>query len=123
MSSGDPSLGRILIAEDDPDFRTALKFWLSDYADSETVVVEDGQEALEVFDATVDLFLCDQRMPNMSGPEVIERLAEEGHDVPTIVISAYDPNYHNHEAFVDRYLSKPVEQEQLLEAIERLLTE
>lgn len=114
---------RILIAEDDPDFRDALALWLSDYDNAEITTASNGQEAMEALDSTIDLFLCDQRMPQLTGPEIIERMRQEDYDVPTIVISAYDPNFEGHSDSVDRHLSKPIDQAELLEAVDQLLTD
>ena len=43
------------------------------------VQAEDGAKALEAIKASEpDLILCDWNMPNMTGPELLEALTEEG---------------------------------------------
>lgn len=114
---------RALVAEDDPDFLEALEFWLSEYGHLEVTTVTNGTDAIEALDTSVDVFLCDQRMPELAGPEVLDRMTEAGYDVPTIVISAYEPEYHRHDGSVEEYLSKPIDREELFEAIDRVLSE
>lgn len=111
---------QVLIAEDDQDFMEALVLWLSEYDHPEVTTVMNGAEAVEALDPTVDVFLCDQRMPGLTGPEVIERLEQADYDVPTIVISAYEPDYPE-DSNVDLYLSKPIDREELFDAIDRIL--
>lgn len=83
----------------------------------------DGVRDIVYFclDEGVDLFLRDQRMPQLTGPEVLDRARQEGYDVPTIVISAYEPNFEGHSDDIDRYLAKPIDQGVLLEAVDEPL--
>lgn len=119
--SGGSDPTRILVAEDDREFLSTLEFWLSD-GDTEVIGVTDGQSAIEEIDETVDVFLCDQYMPRLTGPEVLEQMNQSGYDVPTIVISAYDPEFRDHDVSVDQYLSKPIDKTDLLDVVDQLLT-
>lgn len=119
MSGSDRT--RILVAEDDTDFLVALKHWLSDYGNSEVLSVTNGKDAVESLDSTVDLFLCDQRMPKLTAPEILAQLEQEDYEIPTIVISAYELGANLTEDDIDLYLSKPITRKELLDAIDRVL--
>jgi DNA-binding response OmpR family regulator len=80
---------RILIVDDEPNvrlvFRTALE---SAGYDSSTA--EDGEAALKALhDDPVDLILLDLQMPGLGGMEVLQRLRDEGFNIPVVIITAY----------------------------------
>src|SRR3990172_3637390 len=65
---------RILVIDDDVMLCRAVKRMLAPY---EVVAVHAGADALvEVAAARFDVILCDIMMPEMSGTEVYQRLAE-----------------------------------------------
>ncbi len=80
---------RILMVDDEPNvrlvFRTALES-----AGHELAAAEDGQEALDILQATrFDLVLLDLRMPRIGGMELLGRLRAANNDVPVIIITAH----------------------------------
>ena len=84
----------ILVAEDDPNLRLVVARMLERFGYT-VLVAGTGQEALEVFDALggcVDLLLTDVVMPDLGGPELVERLSGRGVAVRVIYMSGYsDP--------------------------------
>jgi CheY-like chemotaxis protein len=81
---------RLLITDDDRDFRETVAGALSDRG-FETLQAGDGEEALEVVSRQeVHLLLLDMHMPRLSGLEMIERLRSRELIVPVpwILISA-----------------------------------
>jgi CheY-like chemotaxis protein len=82
------SRGRILIIDDAPLVRDALREYLA--TQGYTVeTVSNGAEALTtVRGARPDLVLLDFRMPGMDGVEVLRRLHEIVVDLPVIMITA-----------------------------------
>lgn len=76
----------ILIVEDDPDIRDGVRILLSGegYRIREA---ENGRQALERFDAAVDLVILDVMMPGMSGLRVCEELRKIS-TVPILFLTA-----------------------------------
>lgn len=110
---------RALVDDDDDAYRETLSLWL-DEADGWTgEAAADGREALAKLDGSVDALVLDRHMPTLSGPEVVERLDETGFDGPVVVLSAFTPDDHLAEGDVDEYLTKPIDQDTLVETLER----
>ncbi|NRB28850.1 MAG: sigma-54-dependent Fis family transcriptional regulator, partial [Roseibacillus sp.] len=77
----------------------------------------DGHEALSILDgASIDLVLCDLKMPGMDGLELVQRIHETQPDLPCIVITGHGGPEQSVEALgagAFWYLEKPFEQERL----------
>src|SRR4051812_4531389 len=79
---------KVLIVEDDPAIREALREAIS--ADgNETVCAPDGGQAVRIFsDGKHDLVLLDLMMPVMSGYDVCRKIREKNKTVPIIMLTA-----------------------------------
>lgn len=82
-------------------------------------------EALGLMEASVpDLVLCDWRMPEKDGGELLKEVERRGLDCTVIVMTAYGSIAHAVEAVrlgAADYLAKPFEREALRLAVERVL--
>ncbi len=109
----------VLVVEDEDDVADLFVTVLS----TEYVVMhaEDGIEALELVDESVDVVLLDRRMPTMTGDEVLERIEEDDIDCHVAMISGVDPDMDVIDMGFDDYLVKPVDNATLLNTVERLL--
>jgi DNA-binding NtrC family response regulator len=85
----------------------------------------DGEEALEKLSENwIDLVTCDIRMPRLNGIGFLKRVKEEFPRVPVLMISAFGHVEKVVEAMkmgAQDFLEKPVDSEELLETIEKLL--
>jgi signal transduction histidine kinase/CheY-like chemotaxis protein len=82
-----PSVGTVVLADDDAGFRHILKSMLSGMADR-LIEAEDGVQALAfVAEGDVDLVLTDLNMPGLDGYALLKRLPA---DLPAIVITGTD---------------------------------
>jgi CheY-like chemotaxis protein len=82
-----PSLGTVVLADDDASFRQVLKGLLTGMADC-LIEAEDGDRALAVLgERDVDLILADMRMPGLDGGTLLARLPAS---VPAIIITGAD---------------------------------
>jgi len=84
-------MAHILIVDDEKSIREALKdiLLIEGYTISEA---ENGKVGLEVLlkeKSSIDLVLCDVKMPKMDGIELLEAAQAEGFSVPFIMISAH----------------------------------
>jgi signal transduction histidine kinase/CheY-like chemotaxis protein len=87
LPHGMPSVGTIVLTDDDAGFRHILRSMLGGIADR-VIEAEDGVQALAVIAADrVDLVLTDLRMPGMDGYTLLEQLPAA---LPTIVITDLD---------------------------------
>ena len=110
----------VLVVEDEGALIELYVRWLGDEYDVRTA--EGGEEALEKFDGDVDVALLDRLMPGMSGDEVLETIREQNTDCKVTMVTAVEPDFDVITMGFDDYLTKPVEQETLLETIDRLLS-
>ena len=81
----------ILVAEDDANLRLVVARMLERFGYT-VLVAANGREALAVFEALggqVNLLLTDVVMPDLGGPELVERLSGRGVDLPVIYMSGY----------------------------------
>ncbi|HEY7274644.1 MAG TPA: ATP-binding protein [Trebonia sp.] len=87
LPHGTPSVGTVVIADDDAGFRQVVKSMLVGIADR-LIEAEDGAQALSAVAADrVDLVLADLGMPGVDGRTLLERLPAA---LPAIVITGLD---------------------------------
>lgn len=78
---------KILIIDDEMYIRESMRSFLEDYG-YQVQEAENGRYALEYFEKDKpDMVLCDLRMPEMDGLEVLARVVEKSPDTPIIIIS------------------------------------
>ena len=104
---------RVLVADDTQANRTLMRAYLGRLG-FETVMAENGQEAVNIVEAgSIDLVLMDLMMPIMDGFEAIQRIRAMHSDrwIPIFVVSAMDAEadvVRGLEAGADDFLTKPV---------------
>ncbi len=78
---------RILTIDDEENIRDSFRLYLEDF-DYQVIEAKNGREGLELFAREKpDLVLCDLRMPEIDGLEVLSRIREQSPDTPIIVVS------------------------------------
>jgi len=117
----DSSEKTILIVDDEEMVAESYELYLQD--DYNTIVELSGGAALMELDQNeVDLVLVDRRMPGMSGDVVIEHIDKWEMDFQVIMVTAVDPDIDIVDMPVDGYLTKPVSEDELVDAVERALS-
>ncbi|RUT79431.1 sigma-54-dependent transcriptional regulator [Ancylomarina longa] len=82
-------MSKILIIDDERSIRNTLKDILS-YEKYEISLAENGLEGIELAkNDEFDVILCDIKMPQMDGIEVLEKIQELAIDTPVIMISGH----------------------------------
>lgn len=116
----------ILVADDEYNARMGVSFTLRQWGDGcEVNVAENGLQALQYLrERRYDLLITDIRMPLMNGIELLEALRKENIGVPTILLTGFAEFEYAQQGIrlgaVD-YLLKPIQQEPLIQAVERAL--
>lgn len=125
--SGDTQHVRLLIVEDNADFRAYVAGELS--AEFDVRQAEDGEDGLQkAHRYHPDIIVCDVMMPRMDGFELCRRLKNdiETSHIPIILLTARaddDVRREGYESGADAYLSKPFNMEVLLARIRNLVEE
>jgi len=119
------SNARIMVVEDEGIIRFHL-IYLLEKAGYTVTEATTGADALElVKKQSYDLMLLDIMMPQMSGLEVVERLQQSHTNLPVIILTANaalnSAIFAAKTDIVVDYLLKPIDRENLLEAIEQAL--
>ncbi|WP_022667490.1 response regulator [Desulfospira joergensenii] len=83
----DGNTRKILVIDDEVYVRDSIIGFLED-SDFEVIEAENGRDGLEKFKAhDPDLILCDLRMPEMDGLEVLAHVTEKKSETPIIIVS------------------------------------
>jgi len=82
-------MSKILVIDDEKAIRKSLREIL-EYENYEVEEAEDGPEAIEkITNKTFDIALCDIKMPQMDGIEVLTKLLEINPDLPVIILTGH----------------------------------
>ncbi|MBX7195995.1 MAG: sigma-54 dependent transcriptional regulator [Sandaracinaceae bacterium] len=113
---------RVLLVDDDPDWRFALERLLGKQG-YETDAVADGREAIAAASArSYDVMLLDLGLPDLPGHEVLSRLHALDPDLPIVVLSGRDEAASAVRALREgafQYLTKPAGSEEILTVVEQ----
>jgi two-component system KDP operon response regulator KdpE len=115
--------GRVLVVDDEPEIRRALRTGLG-YHDFEVRAVATGEEGLaQVAAWRPDVVLLDLGLPGMDGFEVLGRMQERGR--AAVIVVSVMPGERDKvralDAGADDYLVKPFGMEELLARIRAVL--
>ena len=114
----------ILVVDDDKNTRRLLQAVLESEG-YQVFTAENGEFALEVMDKQhIDLVVLDIMMPKMDGYEFTSTLRECNNNLPILMVSAKQlPSDKKHGFLVgtDDYMTKPIDEEEMLWRIKALL--
>lgn len=118
---------RVLVVDDDPDVALLVKTVLERRAGCIVDVAPDGQTAIDrVAAVRPDIVVTDIEMPGLSGLELLAELRRTMPTVPVIVMTAHvsvDYAVSALRAQADEFLTKPLDNARLVEAVTRLVDE
>lgn len=105
------NLKKILMVDDDPDFRDALADQLVLTEEFDVFEAEDGTSGLErVKEAIYDLIILDVGLPDMDGRELCRLMRKQGVKSPIVMLTAQDGDsdtIYGLDAGANDYISKP----------------
>jgi CheY-like chemotaxis protein len=114
---------KLLLIDDNEDFRTALKHLLSS-SNYDIVEAGNGEQALSMLDTHLpDMAIVDLDMPKMNGIEFSRRAKKTKPGFPIVMVTAYSQFYSSKEiiaAGIDAFLQKPIDGDKLIAVIEQL---
>ena len=116
--------GQILIIDDDPHFLRILQRILS--SERFTVMATSNPcQALEVLrSSSFDLVICDLRMPDCDGLNILQTIRTAGSEIPVIILTAYgevDTYLEAMNAGATEYLNKPIKSDELIQVVRNCL--
>jgi len=120
-----PKAWRILVIEDDPNWRSLLELRLE--GDGHTVfAAADGVAGLALAAESPDVILCDIDMPRLNGFGVLEALRQQPglRDIPFIFLTGKSARADQRKGMVhgaDDYITKPFQYEELVESINAVM--
>lgn len=114
----------ILVVDDDKNIRMLYRAVL-EAANYTVFTAEDGEAALRLLDQHhIDLVVLDIMMPKMDGYEFTKTLREGNSSLPVLMVSAKQLPADKKKGFLvgtDDYMTKPVDEEEMLLRIKALL--
>jgi len=117
-------MGKILIIDDDSFICEILKKHLKNRK-YQVETAYSAKSAFQIFKGSaIDLVLCDFRLPDSSGLEVLQKVRAMNADIPVIIMTAYADVRMAVKLMkmgADDYITKPIQQEELMGLIEKLL--
>lgn len=124
MNNGSTTKKKLLVADDDE----AIQICMEDISKQEgwdLLFARDGEECLRLLEQNrPSLLVLDQRMPKMTGEEVLERLRAEGNAVPVILISAEkDLSRMKRFPAIVRILTKPFDLDDFINQVNHFLAQ
>ena len=110
------SLPTVLIVDDEVrSLETLQRILIDDFDVKTAATVDEAERVLEA--EWVQIILCDQRMPDMTGVEFLKKVREQWPDVVRMIISGYTDSDDIidavNEAGIYQYITKPWHPEQL----------
>ncbi|MDZ4298698.1 MAG: ATP-binding protein [Moraxellaceae bacterium] len=115
---------RVLVVDDHPANLLLMRTWLNDYGIA-VECAESGHDAVHLaLQKPFDLVFMDIQMPGMNGVEAAQaiRAGEKyGQRVPIVALTAHamKAGYQNEQNGIDDYLSKPLQDAQLLHILQQ----
>jgi two-component system response regulator YesN len=119
-------LFNVLIVDDEPSIREGLKTIIDweEYGYKVIDTASNGREAVtKINQLRPHLTIIDIRMPGMNGLEVIEQIRKEHNDGRFLILSGYADFDYAKRAIsyrVDGYILKPVDEDELIEELQRI---
>lgn len=117
---------KFLVVDDSATMRRIVVNSLNRIGYGDTAEAGDGDEALEVFDSSIDCIITDWTMPKMSGIDMVRKLRAraDGQGVPVLMVttrSVREDILTAIEAGVSNYIVKPFTPLVLKEKLDQIL--
>ena len=124
--TGNEKPGRILIVDDDPDFRELLDLMLRKEG-IQTTIAENGEDFLnKIDDFQPDLVTLDVMMPGLTTEEILEKLTKKKCKPKIILLTVVRYSKETLEKILNKgnivaYIDKPFDLDDFIDTINELL--
>ncbi len=123
----EPERLRILLVDDEPNIREALREYLSSINNHHVVCASSGPEALTLFKpGDFDCAFLDLKMPEMTGVELLSRLKEQDTTLPVVIMTGFpslDAAIDTMRQGASDFLIKPFNLSEIKVTVERVVRE
>ena len=116
---------KILIVDDDTAVTNYLKVFLVQTGIFEPAVINDSREVEEKLASELfDVLLLDMDMPNVSGMDILQKMRSKGDETPVVVLTGVSDvtlAVRSMKLGAFDYLTKPVDEDKLLEVLDNAM--
>lgn len=117
---------RILLVEDETDIGRIIQLAMTELGMPYTLdLAISAEEGIELWEREpYDLLLTDYNLRGSTGLDLIQHIRDGGHEIPTVLFTAYDTQALRRQARdlrVSIYISKPFFMDQLVDTVRNLL--
>jgi two-component system, NarL family, response regulator LiaR len=117
---------KILIADDHPLMRQAIRLWLEKQSDFKVIAeASDGDEAVKLaLEYIPDVVIMDINMPGLNGLEATKLITQKCSSINILALTVYDDSEHILgilKAGASGYLTKKVSGEEIVQAVRSLV--
>jgi DNA-binding NtrC family response regulator len=123
-TAGEEISGRILIIDDDPHFLRILQRILTGEKFLVTATSNPCEALGLLRSGNFNLIICDLRMPDCDGLNLLQSIRSAGSEIPVIILTAYgdvDTYLEAMNAGATEYLNKPIKSDELILAVRSCL--
>jgi len=120
---------RILVTDDEQNSRLGVAITLEQWGKDKLIIetADNGQQAFELIqNNTYHILITDIRMPVMTGLELLSAIRRQNNPIKTILLTGFAEFEYAQKGLqlgAADYLLKPIQQEQLIAVVQRLLIE
>ncbi|MDY6825306.1 MAG: response regulator [Thermodesulfobacteriota bacterium] len=100
---------KVLMVDDEAQFRATVNKLLTQRG-FETILAENGRQAIEKINENPDVVILDIKMPDMDGHETLRQIKEKAPETPVIMLTGHGDDFSAMQAYEQGaldYLTKP----------------
>ena len=123
-SAAKKSAAAILIIDDDPHFLRVLQRILSGEKFVVTATSNPCDAVGLLRSSNFELIICDLRMPDCDGLNLLQAIRSAGNEIPVIILTAYgevDTYLEAMNAGATEYLNKPIKSDEFVQVVRNCL--
>lgn len=109
---------KVLVVEDERALADMFGSYLE--PEYEVRVAYSGEQAIELLEFEPDVVVLDRRMNGLSGEEVLRAIEARNDGIRVAMVTGVQPDFEIADFGIDAYLVKPIDEDDLREAVEHV---